>query len=430
MPRQKNEYIRQTELAKIEHEPVTWCNDLICSPISCSLLERRVMYFITGVVKHKYVENGLNVPDNWQELYFYMTDRDLGIIGGQKNIKYTYDVLTKLGMKFFPITYHKPNGNVIVGRIHWVDTFFYDEEKDIYAIRISPEIMPLLINLTQNFTTFDLGTAMRLRSKYTQKLYELCCKYGGDYRFSDGQEDKTGNVYRKRVVPIAMDYFRVLFNLNEIRDKKTGKVLQESSYESYKDIRSNILQIAQNELYDLFMFHASNVWFDYQAGPRKGKGGKTSSIIIYVYTRENPKEGLCRPWQKGDEALDPYEPLYVKKTKKTPQQKLHSNIFYGTERQEDIVISLLNKYLSKRELTYYMSKINQEARNSPDTYTQVIQVILEKEKQPKFSKAKKQYKRNNIIEYALQENLKKYGWSIEPPKGYKQVYKQEELFPR
>ena len=195
MPRQKQDTIRLAELASIEHEPVTWCNDLISSPISCSLLERRVMYFITGVVKHKYVENGLNVPENWKELYFYMTDRDLGIIGGQKNIRYTYDVLTKLGMKFFPITYHKPNGSVIVGRIHWVDTFFYDEEKDMYAIRISPEIMPLLINLTQNFTTFDLGTAMRLRSKYTQKLYELCCKYGGDYRFSDGQEETTGNVY-------------------------------------------------------------------------------------------------------------------------------------------------------------------------------------------------------------------------------------------
>lgn len=119
MPRQKQDTIRLAELASIEHEPVTWCNDLISSPISCSLLERRVMYFITGVVKHKYVENGLNVPENWKELYFYMTDRDLGIIGGQKNIRYTYDVLTKLGMKFFPITYHRPNGSVIVGRIHW-----------------------------------------------------------------------------------------------------------------------------------------------------------------------------------------------------------------------------------------------------------------------------------------------------------------------
>ena len=428
MPRQKNEIFRQSEIASIQHESVTWCNDLISSPISCSLLERRVMYFITGVVKHKFMENKLGVPDNWKELYFYLTDRDLGVIGGTKNIRYTYEVLTALGMKFFPITYRKPDGGVIVGRIHWVDTFFYDEERDLYAIRISPEIMPLLINLTQNFTSFDLGTAMHLRSKYTQKLYELCCKYGGEYRYSDGQEEKTGYVYKKRVVPIEMEHFRMLFNLNEIRDKKTGKVLQQSSYDSYKDIRSNILMVAQTELYDLYMFHASNVWFDFQAGPRKGKGGKTSSVIIYVYTRENPKDGLCRPWQKGDEELYPYEPPFVEKPKKTPQQKLQANIFYGSERQEDIVISLLSKYLSKRELTYYMSTINREARLCPDTYTQVIQVILEKEKQPKFSKAKKQYKRNNIIEFALQENLKEYGWSIEPPKNYKQVYKQQELF--
>ena len=77
-----------------------------------------------------------------------------------------------------------------------------------------------------------------------------------------------------------------------------------------------------------------------------------------------------------------------------------------------------------------MGIINKEARLCYDSYTQVIQVILEKEKQPKFKKGTKQYKRNNIIEYALQENLKEYGWSIEPPKNYKQVYKQQELFPR
>ena len=145
-------------------------------------------------------------------------------------------------------------------------------------------------------------------------------------------------------------------------------------------IRSNILQVAQNELYDLYLFHASNVWFDFQAGPRKGIGGKTSSIIIYIYTRENPKDGLCRPWQKGDEDLSPYEPPYVEKARKTPQQKLHANVFYGADHQEEIVLSLLSKYLSKRELTYYMAAINREARQCRDCYTQVIQVILEKEK--------------------------------------------------
>ena len=35
----------------------------------------------------------------------------------------------------------------------------------------------------------------------------------------------------------------------------------------------------------------------------------------------------------------------------------------------------------------------------------------------------------NIIEFVLQKNLRdEYGWSIEPPKNYKQVYKQQELF--
>ncbi len=96
MPRQRNEIFRQRELASIQHENVTWSNNLISSPISCSLMERRVMYFITGVVKHKFMENNLGVPDNRKELYFYMTDRDLGEIGGSKNIRYTYEVLTEL----------------------------------------------------------------------------------------------------------------------------------------------------------------------------------------------------------------------------------------------------------------------------------------------------------------------------------------------
>jgi hypothetical protein len=418
----------QLSLMRIKHENVSWSNILINSPITYNLLERRTMYFLTGEVKRKFVEKGLGVPDNWKDLYFYLTDEDLGLIGGSKNVPRTYEVLSTMGEKFVTVRYLDENGDEIIGKLHWVDTFFYDPKKDLYAVRVSPEIMPYLINLNKNFTCFDVGTAMKLRSKYTQKMYELCCRFGGDYTHYEHEQFIQGNVYKKRVVPISMDDFRQLFNLDEIRDPKTGKVLQPASLENFKDMRRSILDAAQDELLTMYLNNASNVWFDFQAGPRKGIGGKTSSIIIYIYTRENPKDGLCRPWQKGDEDLYPYEPPYVEKAKKTPQQKLHANIFYGADNQEQIVISLLSKYLSKQELTYYMAAINREAKKCRDSYTQVIQVILEKEKQPKFSKAKKQYKRNNIIEYALQENLKEYGWYIEPPKNYKQVYKQQELF--
>ena len=60
------------------------------------------------------------------------------------------------------------------------------------------------------------------------------------------------------------------------------------------------------------------------------------------------------------------------------------------------------------------------AQRFPDTFTQVIMVIQGKEKQPKFIKGTKQYKRNAIIDYVLKENLKEYGWSIEPPASRKE----------
>jgi len=47
-------------------------------------------------------------------------------------------------------------------------------------------------------------------------------------------------------------------------------------------------------------------------------------------------------------------------------------------------------------------------------------VIQGKEKQPKFIKGTKQYKRNAIIDYVLKENLKEFGWSIEPPASRKE----------
>jgi hypothetical protein len=61
-----------------------------------------------------------------------------------------------------------------------------------------------------------------------------------------------------------------------------------------------------------------------------------------------------------------------------------------------------------------------------DSYTQVIQVIQEKESQKKFMNGTKQYKRNNIMDYVLRKNLQDYGWSIEPPTSRRE--RKNELF--
>lgn len=402
-------------LAQSKQDKVRWSNDLINSPMCYTLLERRVMYFLTGEVKRKFQEKGLGIPENWKELVFYLKDKDLGIIGGKKNVPRTYEALSELGGKFYPVRYKDDSGNVVVGKIHWIDSFFYDRVKDLYAVRISPEIMTYLINLTHNFTTFNLGTALKLKSRFSQKMYEICCEFGGSFRFYDQTERMQGNVYKERVVPIHIDSFRAIFNLNEIRDQRTGKMVKSSSYTDYTDIRRYILECAQKELFKLYMANESDIWFDYQPGDKIGQGGRISSIIIYIYTREHPKEGEQRPWMKGDRPLIPFELDSVTEQKSTPYQKIHSNIWYGYDNLDVVVKQILSRYLSKREVAYYMKEIQKEASLHKDSYIQVIQVLQEKEAQPKFSSGTRQYKRNNIIEYALKENLKVYGWTIQPP---------------
>ncbi len=311
----------------------------------------------------------------------------------------------------------------IIGKVHWVDAFFYDKETGQYAVRVSPEIMPYLINLNKNFTIFDSGAAMKLRSKYSQKMYELCCRFGGDYRHFDLKQQAQGLMYKKRVIPITISDFRARFNLDEIRDPKTGKVLQPSVYENFKDVRRYILNPAMDELLTMFRYNASDVWFEYDTRDQKGKNGKVKSIVIYIYTRDNPKKGEQRPWQKGDDDLWPFECVPdAEADKRTPAQKLHASEFYkyDPQYQEAVVQALLNRYLNKKEVAYYMTRIRKMAQRHPDTLTQVIMVIQGKEKQPKFIKGTKQYKRNAIIDYVLKENLKEFGWSIEPPASRKE----------
>ena len=416
MPRKKNEILHHIDLSKYQHEQTRWSNDLINAPIVYSLVERRLMYFISREVKHHFVENHLDVPDNWKDLYFHLTDYDLGEIGGYKNVPHTYKILKSLASKLIPVAFRNEQGESIKGEIHWIDSFFYNENTGRYDVRISPEIMPYLIDISRNFTMLDMGTAMMLRSKYSQKMYELCCQFGGDFRYIGGTEKAEGDVYKKRVLPIKMELFRKIFYLDEVIDQRTKQVINKASYTNYRDIRLNILDVAQKELYELYANGFCNIWFDYQEGERKGRGGKVSSIVLYVYTREFPKRGEARPWKKGDEPLCPFEIYTEHKENTTIQMRVKQNPWYSTtpEAQEYALQILLGHHLKQDEVYYYMNKIRLEARRCPDSYIQVMQVIQEKERQLKFQNGTEAYKRNAIVNYALKENLKEFGWSLEP----------------
>lgn len=409
-----------SDLMRIQHEKVRRSNFLINSAMDCSKVEKRALYYISLIVKKQFEEKNLGVPDNWKDLYIHLDDKDIAKIGGTKNIPHTYNVLKNLERRLIYISKRGRNGEHINGCAHWIDSFFFNKETCTCDVRLSPEIMPYLIDVKDNFTTLDIGTAMALSSKESQKMYEICCQYSGNYRHT---EKETGFVYKKNIVSIPIDRFRTIFNLDEKRNERTGKVERGSRYKNFNAIKSNILLKAQAELYMFYKEKASDVWFDFLPGPRKGRGGKVSSILIVVYSRENPKKGLDRPWQKGDDPLDVYEDHFEQEETQTPRQRLHANPLYDTfsECQEQVLLQLLKKYLSDDEAGYYLRMTLYEARKgnyrTADAVMQMIQVIQDKEKQKKFRESTAAYKRNNLVNYVFRVNLQReFGWHIDKRK--------------
>lgn len=179
-----------------------------------------------------------------------------------------------------------------------------------------------------------------------------------------------------------------------------------------------VVLTAQKELFTLYEIHKSDVWFDFEVADRYGRGrnGSPKSLRFYIYSREHPKSKdteMDRPWQEGDVPLWPYEDK-PKKTVPTKRKVKQTDwLTFDTDYQRDLISQFLNAIFDTDEAAYYLQKIDDEQR-SVDTYSQVLQVLYEKQRQPKFSQGTKRYKQKSLREFVFATNLKNYGWSIEP----------------
>ena len=107
----------------------------------------------------------------------------------------TYTTIRALAQKsIIQFRYNKQN-QLIIDYFHWIDAFRWNTETNDYTVRVSPELYDYVISLTKSFTVLNLHTAIFLESKYSQKFYEFCCQYSGDFRFID---PSTPNVIYKK----------------------------------------------------------------------------------------------------------------------------------------------------------------------------------------------------------------------------------------
>ena len=112
--------------------------------------------------------------------------------------------------------------------INWTASAEYIPKEAVVEIEFSQKLMPYLIELKEQFTTYYLANVMQLKSSYSIRIFELLKQY---------------EKLKKRT--ISLEKLRLQLGTTEI--DQNGKVVKED-YELYGHFKTRVLLVAQKEL--------------------------------------------------------------------------------------------------------------------------------------------------------------------------------------
>lgn len=105
--------------------------------------------------------------------------------------------------------------------LRWIEKPYIDENSGIIQIRLDNDMKPYLLQLTGNFTEYELIYALHFKSKYTIRLYELI----------------------KAIHFHSLESYTKEFSLDELK-----RLLDAENYTQFKDFHSRVLKPAVAEI--------------------------------------------------------------------------------------------------------------------------------------------------------------------------------------
>lgn len=213
-------------------------------------IEKRVLYKIIERVRRDYVEGSV-LGNLFHDIEVKMNLNQLSEVD-EKNPKRVREALISLRKRDIEIVNEEGD---------WMNTGFIllsKIKKDgTVSVQVSGEIMPYLVELAKNFTAYSLTVAISLKSKYSQRMYELCCQY------------RSVGFFTKTV-----EQLRKMFCL-------------ENSYPLLSGFKSKVLDGARDELKKAYEQEPRqcDLWFEYT---QKGRGSK-ASFTFCIHTPESDK---------------------------------------------------------------------------------------------------------------------------------------------
>lgn len=215
-------------------------------------LEKNALYCIIRQVRRDYIETP-SEQKSYSNMHVVIDESVLSEIADDTHRKDAKEAL--INLRHRDITIEDEEGN-------WLNTGFitmakYEAKKRQFKVEVSSEIMPYLVDLARKYTVYSLTVAISLKSKWSQRFYELCCQY------KNHLENGIPSFHKD------IDQLRKMFTL-------------EDKYPKLPDFKSRVIDKAQQELQKSYEAGQADLWFEYA---QSGRGDKAVFKFI-IHTRE------------------------------------------------------------------------------------------------------------------------------------------------
>ena len=290
-------------------------NALTQSRYDFNVIEKRCLYQIIKEVRRLFIDTHTGQKDLFDNMRLTLTPAMLENLGGKK--KEVYDSLVRLRKRDVEIDTEDV----------WMNTGYvtmvkHNKKQDLYEVEVSSEIMPYLVALAENFTTYDLTVAISLKSTYSQRFYEYCSQY-------KNRANKT-----------------FFFTVEKLREM----MMLENKYPNGNNFKQKVLDVAQKEIKDLYDKGQCDLWFEYAVKDTDKR--KVLSYFFFVHTKEDEQnkvdyQSVNACLQRISSILNAFFPRDKKYIKRVIQE---------VQLRPDIAMELVEK-LDKKVMDYDKKEI-------------------------------------------------------------------------
>lgn len=208
-------------------------NQLIESRYKLSVTEQRLIKLLVSMIE----------PDDEDFKQYVVRVADLANLLGIKSGD-IYTAIDKAVDRLMdtPIKFNDGDEKV---KVRWLSSSRYQPKKGIALLRFDPELKPLLLQLKEQFTSYQLINIIKLKHIHSIRIYELLKQY-----------EKIG---KRR------------FSIDALRNVL---MISDSEYKQYRDFRRWVLKVSQLELSE-----KTDITFDF-VEEREGRSVKFIDFII------------------------------------------------------------------------------------------------------------------------------------------------------